>query len=535
MLHKLFNNQSKTITSAAIILGAASLVSRLLGILRDRILAGEFGAGVELDMYYAAFRIPDLVFNLLILGALSAGFIPVFTGYLSKKEKAWELVNVVLNVMLVSMVLISGLLIVLAPWLTRLIAPGFSPEQLKITTVLTQIMFLSPILLGISGLFGSVLQSFKRFFVYSIAPILYNVGIIIGVLFFVPILGIYGLAWGVVFGASMHMIIQLLATLSLGYCYRWSFNLSHRGLKKILMMMVPRTLGLAITQINFLIVTIIGSTLAAGSITIFNLASNIQSFPLGIFGISFAIAAFPTLSELNKKRKKFIETLSLTIRQILFFIIPASALLIILRAQIVRVILGSGRFDWEDTVLTLETLSLFAFSLFAQAIILVLIRAFYARRDSKTPFYTGLISAFANIILAVMLVESLGVAGLALAFSLASILNLVLLTLILHYRLGKLDGEKITISFVKIFIATFILAITAQAIKYPIEQIMGLQTFIGVATQAIAAALGGSIVYLVICWLLKSEELKLFLDSLKRKIGKRPAIAEEIVEKEKLT
>lgn len=535
MLDKLFNNQSKTITSAAIILGAASLISRLLGILRDRVLAGEFGAGAELDMYYTAFRVPDLVFNLLVLGALSAGFIPIFVNHLKNKKKAWELVNVVLNVMFFGLIIISGFLIFLAPHLIKLIAPGFPKEQLLITANLSRIMFLSPILLGISGIFGGVLQSFRRFFIYSIAPILYNIGIIIGVLFFVPIFGIYGLAWGVVFGALMHMSIQSAALFSLGYRYQFLINLNHPGLRKIFKMMVPRTLGLLVSQINFLIVTIIGSTLAVGSIAIFNLASNIQSFPLGIFGISFAIAAFPTMSELANKKKKFIKVFSLTIRQILFFILPASAMLIVLRAQVVRVILGSGLFDWEDTILTLETLSLFAISLFAQALALVLIRAFYAQKDSKTPLYTGLISVFANIILAIILIEPLGVAGLALAFSLSNVLNLVLLFLILHSRLGKLDGQKITISSIKILIATFMLAITAQAIKYPIEQIMGLETFFAVAVQAAAAALGGSAVYLLSCWLMRSEELNVFLSSLRKKFLKPPAIAEEIIEKEKLT
>jgi len=331
------------------------------------------------------------------------------------------------------------------------------------------------------------------------------------------------------------MLVQLIASFSLGYRYKFSIDLNHPGLKKIFKMMVPRTLGLLVSQLNFLIVTIIGSTLAVGSITIFNLANNIQSFPLGIFGISFAIAAFPTLSELSRKKKQFIEVLSLTIRQILFFILPASAMLIVLRAQVVRVILGTGLFDWEDTILTLETLSLFALSLFAQGLILVFIRAFYAQHDSKTPFYVGLISAFANIILAIVFIESLGVAGLALAFSLSNILNLVLLGLLLHARLGKLDGQKIIISSIKIITATFLLALTAQAIKYPIEQIMGLETFIDVTVQAGAAALGGSFVYLLSCWLMRSEELNIFLASLKKKLLKQPLIAEEIIEKDKLT
>ena len=535
MLGKIFKTESKTLTSAAIILGAASLISRLLGVLRDRVLAGEFGAGIELDMYYTAFRIPDLVFNLLVLGALSAGFIPVFTEYLKNKTKAWELVNIVLNVLTVALILLTVLLIILAPWLIKIIAPGFDADQVALTSGLTRVMFLSPILLGISGIFGSVLQSLKRFFIYSVAPIIYNIGIIIGALIFTRYWGIYGLAWGVVFGAFMHLIIQTIAVLVSGYRYQWQLDLTNKGLIRILKMMVPRTLSLIVSQFNLLVVTIIGSTLAAGSIAIFNLANNIQSFPLGLFGISFAIAAFPALAELSNKKKQFIDTLSLTIRQILFFIVPASVLLIVLRAQVVRVILGSGRFDWEDTIVTLETLSLFAFSLFAQALVLVLIRAFFALEDSKTPFYAGLINAFANIIMAVMLVEPFGVAGLALAFSLSTILNFVLLLLILHYRLGKLDGDKVASSSIKILVATFMLAITAQAIKYPLEQSFGTETFIGISLQTLAASFGGLTVYLMVSWLMKSEELDILLLSLHKKFMKRPAIAEEIIEKEKLT
>lgn len=535
MLRKILSGQSKTITSAAILLGAASLVSRLLGILRDRVLAGEFGAGFELDMYYAAFRIPDLVFNLLVLGALSAGFIPVFSGYLSNKKRAWELVNVVLNVMLITMVLLTVLLIILAPWILKIIVPGFNEVQLEITTILTRIMFLSPILLGISGIFGSILQSYKQFFIYSLAPILYNIGIIIGALFFVPYLGLNGLAWGVVFGAFMHMIVQLLAVFALGYKYSFKLNLNHKGLLKILNMMLPRTLGLVVSQINLLVVTIIGSTLAVGSIAIFNFANNIQSFPLGLFGISFAIAAFPTFSELVSKKKKFVEAFSLAVRQILFLIIPASVFLIILRAQIVRVVLGTGRFDWEDTVLTLEALSIFALSLFAQALILVIARAFYAHHDSKTPFYTGLIAAFGNIILSIMLIEPFGVTGLVMAFSMSMILNFVLLLIMLHYKLGSLDGERIFFSTLKILTATFMLGLVAQAAKYPLEQAFGTITLLGVIAQATAAILAGSIVYLVVCYLLKSEELTIFIESFKKKFGKHPAIAEEILEQEKLT
>ena len=535
MFEKLLNRQSKTITAAAVILGAASLLSRLLGILRDRILAGQFGAGAELDMYYAAFRLPDLLYNLLILGALSAGFIPVFTGYLNRKSKAWQLVNDLLNVMFVALIFICGVLFLLAPWLVKIITPGFSGQNLEVTVQLTRIMLLSPIFLGLSGLFGGILQSFKKFFIYSLSPILYNVGIILGALFLVPAWGIYGLAWGVVLGALAHMLMQIVPVFYLGWRYQWIFDLKNPGFLKILKMTGPRTLGLMVSQLNFLAVTIIGSTLAAGSIAIFNLANNIQSFPLGLFGVSFAIAAFPALSELADKKKKFIETLSLTARQILFLVVPSSALLIVLRAQIIRVILGSGRFDWEDTVLTLQALSLFAFSLFAQSLILILARAFYAQKDSKTPFYAGLVCAGANVIMAVMFIERFGVLGLALAFSLSNILNLVLLFLALHYRLGRLDGEKIAISAGKILVATFMLGLAAQAVKYPMVQVLGLETFLGVSLQMISATLAGVAAYSLTAWLLRSEELILLVDSIRKKVLHKPEIPEEIIEQEAIS
>ena len=535
MLKKFFLNQSKTITSAAIIIGATSLLSRILGIFRDRVLASEFGASRELDIYYAAFRIPDLVFNLLILGALSAGFIPVFSQYLNQPKKAWRLVNIILNLIFIFLVLLSGLLFFLAPWLTKIITPGFDQSSLDVTTNLSRIMFFSPILLGLAGVFAGVLQSFKRFFLFSIAPILYNLGIIIGAIFLTDFFGIYGLAWGVVFGSLLHLAVQVFASWLLGYHYQWILDFTDKGVLQIIKMMVPRTLALMVGQINLLVITMIGSTLAVGSIAVFNLANNIQSFPLGLFGVSFAIAVFPSLSQQVKKKKDFVEILSLAIRQILFFILPASALLIVLRAQVVRVILGAGKFDWEDTVITLETLSFFAISLFAQSLILVLVRAFYAKLDSKTPFYLGLISAFANLIFAFTLTPNFGVSGLAIAFSLASILNLVLLILALHFQLGRLDGGRIAISTIKILISTFMLAIVAQAIKYPMEKYFGLNTFIGISLQTGAAALGGLLIYFMVAFFLQSEELKMFIDALKNKLSAKPVVTKEIIEEEKLS
>ncbi|PIR59700.1 MAG: murein biosynthesis integral membrane protein MurJ, partial [Candidatus Pacebacteria bacterium CG10_big_fil_rev_8_21_14_0_10_45_6] len=344
MIKQLFSSQSKTITGAAIILGVASFVSRLVGILRDRVLAHHFGAGDVLDAYYSAFRIPDLLFNLLIAGALSAGFIPVFLEIWKKdKQRAWDLTNSLLSLVLICFAIASVILYAVTPSMMRALVPGFDAQKLDLTISLTRIMLLSPIFLAISSVISSVLHSLKNFMVFAISPILYNLGIIAGVVFFVPRFGVTGLAWGVVLGALLHVGIQIPALIHQGFSYRPLLNIKDTYVKKIVLLTIPRTLGLATHQINLLVVTLIASGLSAGSVTIFHFANNLQYFPIGLIGHSFAIAAFPTMAALvaEGRTHQMIEHLSRTIRQILFLIIPATIIFLLLRAQIVRVILGS--------------------------------------------------------------------------------------------------------------------------------------------------------------------------------------------------
>jgi len=531
MIKRLFNGEINSITVAALLVGGSSLISRLLGIFRDRILAGQFGAGDTLDIYYAAFRIPDLIFNLLVLGALSAGFIPIFTSLIKSPlekiksllgdnyKEAWQLASNILNILGFGLLILCGLGVIFAPQIMHLITPGFSREKMDLTVGLTRIMFLSPIFLGISSVFGGILQSFKRFFVYSMSPIFYNIGIIIGALYFVPIWGIYGLAWGVVLGAALHMIVQIPALTGLGFKYKFKFDIKNSNVRKIWLMMVPRTMSLAISQLNLLVITIIASTMASGSLAVFNFANNLQSFPVGIFGISFAIAAFPALSASAFDKKKLVKDFSLTVRQILFFIIPSTVILLALRAQIIRVILGTGKFDWQDTILTIDTLGFFAISLFAQALIPLLIRVFYARHDSKTPFIIGIFSALVNIFLSIKLSQSLGVAGLALAFSISNVINLMLLWAWLNFEIGKIDELKIFISTVKFSLAALACGLAVQGTKLAIGTNVDMTKFLGVLTQGAVAGLAGILVYLLVCLILKSEELFNFWASLKRRLG----------------
>ena len=520
MFKKILSGKINSITLAALLVALSSLVSRFLGIFRDRILAGEFGAGDALDVYYAAFRIPDLVFNLLVLGALSAGFIPVFTSLIKRENKseAWEFASSILNVLVLFITILSGLFIIFAPFLMEFIVPGFSSEKQELTVALTRIMFLSPIFLGISSVFGGILQSFKRFFVYSLSPIIYNIGIIVGALYLVPIWGIYGLAVGVVLGAFMHMSIQIPMAFSLGFRYIFKFNFKNKEVRKVGLMMIPRTMSLAISQINLLVITVIASTLAIGSITIFNFANNLQSFPVGIFGISFAIAAFPTLSVVAFNKDKLINNFSTALRQILFFIVPSTVLLLTLRAQIIRVVFGTGRFDWQDTILTMDALGFFAVSLFAQALIPLLVRVFYARNNSKTPFFIGLVSAVFNIFLSLWLAKSMGVAGLALAFSISSILNFIMLWTVLRLEIGELDELRILISSVKFVVASVMCGVVVQSIKLAIWPFIDMTKFWGVLAQGFTAGIFGIVAYLVICFILQSEELFDFIASIKRRL-----------------
>ncbi len=534
---KILNSQSKSITGAAIIISGATLVSRLVGLLRDRIFAHYFGAGPVMDAYYAAFKIPDLVYNLLIIGALSAAFIPTFTKLFygseaqprtepalagsgtGDKSPAWKLANNVLNITAVSLGVVSVMGIIFTPALAPLIAPGFSPASQELVISFTRIMFGSTILLGLSMVIGGILQSLRAFFLYSLAPIFYNVGIIIGATILAPIWGINGLAWGVVLGAFFHFSLQTYSAYANGYRWRWYLNWRDKEAKLMGKLMIPRTLGLAISQLNLVIITILASLLPAGSVAVFHFANNLQAVPIGIIGIPFALAVFPVLSMAASQNniQEFIKNLSSTIRQILFLIIPFSIIILLLRAQIVRVVLGTGKFDWTATINTADTLAFFSLSLFAQALIPVIARAFYALANTKTPFIVGVISELFSVIAALLLMKPLGVAGLALAFSIGSILNFSILTIALRSHLKSIDGEKILSSFFRIFLAAIPMALVIQFAKYPLAAIFDQTRFFGILGQGLVASLAGLAIYLLICYLLRVPELLQLKESLARR------------------
>lgn len=532
-LYRLFSSQAKTITFAATLVGISALVSGLLGLFRDRLLASYFGAGSDLDIYFAAFRIPDFIYGILIMGGISAVFLPVFAEYFQRnKEEAWQFTSNLLNVFLILLIFFCGLLAIFTPWLIRFITPGFAPEEKSLAISLTRIMFLSPIFFALSSVFSGVLHYFNRFLAYSLAPILYNLGIILGIVFFVPIFGLPGLAYGVVLGAFFHWAIQIPAAKSSGFKYRPVFDLKFPGLIKVFKLMIPRTIGAAAYHLNLIVITAIASTLSVGSIAIFNLADHLQHFPVALIGASFAIAAFPTLSRtwLSDFKEEFLGSFSSTFRQILFLIIPISVLIFLLRIPIVRFVLGAGEFDELAVQLTAASLGLFCLGIFAFSVIPFLARVFYSFQDTKTPTLIGISSMVLNIILAFFLVwflsfpnffsefminilrlKSIGditVIGLPLALSLAGIFQFSLLLSFLKKERGEIGSKEIWQSLWKILLASFFMTLSVC---------LTLQVVSGLLMQIIFGATVGLLSYLLLTILLKSPELKIIKESIFRR------------------
>lgn len=516
MLKKIFNTQSQTINGAAIIIAGATLINKIFGIVRDRSIAHIYGAGTVSDVYYVAFKIPDLIYGLLVVGALSAGFIPVFTKlFNTNKNSAWKLANNTLNILAVVLIFLCSLGIVASPALAKIIAPGFNPEKIKMLISFMRIIFLSPLFLGISMVAGGILQSLKLFLLYSVAPIFYNAGIIFGAWVLVPMVGPTGLAWGVVVGALLHLLLQMYGSFQAGYRWEWYFNLKDKDTKIIGKLMIPRTLGLAVTNINIIITTVLASLLPIGSVAILSFADNLQWVPIGIIGISLALASFPILSEAIALDKKtvFVEALSSTIRQIIFLIVPIVLIFLILRAQIVRVVLGSGAFDWSATKNTANALAFFALGMLSQSLIPLLARAFYAMSDTKTPFVVGVISGLCNIIFAILLIDYLGVAGLALAGSLGATINAVLLFGILRKNIGNLQDVEILYSLYRVSIAGLGMAVLMQILKQPLSLVFDQNYFWGIFGQGALAGILGLFLYGIICYILKLPEFLRFKNS----------------------
>jgi putative peptidoglycan lipid II flippase len=532
MIKKIINLQSKTITFSAALIAFSIGVSAVLGLLRDRLLVTHFPVG-ELDVYFAAFRIPDFIYGILITGGIVAVFLPVFSSVFERsQEEGLRLASNIMNVLLLILFFLCGVLFFITPFVVKFVVPGFSAEELKETIFLTRIMLASPIILGASSLFSGFLQYFERFLAYSLAPIFYNIGIILGIVFLAPSFGLVGVAYGVIVGAVLHLVVQIPPAYFAGFSYKPIIDFKQKELRKVFFLMIPRIIGQASAKINIIVITALASLLTVGSVSIFNLANNLQSFPIRIVGVAFAVAAFPAFSRslAQKKRKEFSESFSKVICQVLFFIIPASVIVFLLRAHIVRLVLGVENFGWKETQLTAACLGVFSFAFFAGAVIHILVRAFFSFQDTKTPVIISLFAMGVNIILAFFFVwliqgqgffndflsvvlrleriEKIEVVAFPLSVFVSSILHLGLLTHFFKKKMVDFYNPRIRDCVIKTVFASLVMGGYIYITRIFIENIFSLNTFLTVLLAASASTLVGGVAYLLILKGLDSLELK---------------------------
>lgn len=531
MVKRFFRNSTsiifrrqKTLLSAAVIMMFLIFASRVLGLVRNWFLAGTFGAGPELDAYNAGFVLPDLIAIVLINGALSVAFIPIFTTYLTQKgsEEAWEMGSSVLNLSLL-VFLAFGIIIFLFPQqLNSLIVPGLDPETAQTAANMTRIVAFGEIFLVIGSFLTATLQSYHRFIAPALAPVAYNLGIIFGIVFLSKAFGIYGVGFGVVIGAFFHFLLQFLMVRRFGYKYSFKLDFKNLGFRKVIKLSIPRSAGIGLAQLELTVSIFLASLLASGSIAILRFSIDIQNLPIALFGSTIAVAAFPTLSSewAGNKLEQFKATFLSSLHQILYLAIPLSIIFVTLRIPIVRLTLGSGLFDWEDTVATATTLSFFSFGVFAQAGFLLVSRAFYSMHDTVTPLRVALASLAIHVIAGIMfmLVLNLPIQFLGLASAISGVFSFFALLAILDRRLGGFDRRKLFIPVVKIVTSAFVMAVILYiplhfkiGEKYIIDFIIDTTRAINLLFLTLFVAFFGFAIYVLLTWWFKSEELKSFL------------------------
>lgn len=499
------------------------MFSKILGLIRDRLLAHVFSPD-KIDIFWAGFRLPDLIFQIVILGALSVAFIPVFTENLESKGKkeAFEMAGAILNVFLTIFILATILIYIFAqPIVSSIIAPGFTPDRQMQVVILTRIILFGQVILVLGSFFIGILQSFQRFIIPAFAPLFYNLGIILGIAFFSKSFGITGAAFGVVLGAALHVLIQLPLVWSMGFRFTLNVKFFHPGVKEITKLMSIRTLGLAAEQINETVGLALASLASIGSVTYLTFAQHLQVVPIGLFGATLAQAALPILSSERARGKieEFKITIITTLHQILFLTLPATAILIVIRIPVVRLVFGASQFNWQATVLTGATLAYLAIGLSAQAISLLLVRGFYALKDTKTPVFVSLIVVLLNIILSIDFIIrlNLGVWSIGLANSISALLSACLLFLTLHFKIGRFNLKVVLSPFLKMVMATVIMGVALYIPIKLLDQVIfdTTKTINLIALTGISSIFALSI-YMIVVWYLKVPELNTYVELLKR-------------------
>jgi putative peptidoglycan lipid II flippase len=465
----------RSVAANATIVAGAYVISRFLGLLREVLIARQFGTSPNYDAYVAAFKIPDLLFLVVMSGAFGSAFIPVFGGFLGRgeREKAWRLASSVLT-FTIAVLLGGGILVFLfaGPLMSYVVAPDMAAPQQHLATNLTRLLLLSPLLLGLGAAGKGMLEAQDAFTIPAIAPILYNCGIIFGAIFLAPTMGVYGLAVGVIAGASGHAGVQFFSLARRGLRFNPSLSRQVEGLSEVGRLMLPRLVGQAAFQVNFIVMTNFASRLGKGNISAINYANQLFMLPHGILALSISTVIFPAMArqfELGQIREMK-HTLSSALSPLLFLTIPASIGLYMFRVSIVQVLFQFGSFSSSSTMLVAEALQYFAVGLLAFAVVETVTRAFYAMHDTRTPVIASIVTIGANILLSWVLSPRMGIGGLALSISITTTIEMLILLTVLRRRTGRFESELVR-QIGKVLVAGAVLVVTSHSLAPKLAQV----------------------------------------------------------------
>ncbi|MCB0165040.1 MAG: murein biosynthesis integral membrane protein MurJ [Anaerolineae bacterium] len=491
------------------ILMVAFLATKIVGFGRQIVIARAFGTGAEYDAYVAAFRLPDILFLLISGGALGTAFIPILSERLTRRPETdpdgWRLTSGVLNTLLLVVTAIAILMALLAnPLVEWVVAPGFSPDTQALTANLMRLTLISTIIFSVSSLLGAVLNTRQHFVLPAIAPLIYNVGIMAGAIFLVPIFGVYGLIWGAILGSLGHLLIQVPGLLRYGLRYQPILAWDDHELWHIARLMGPRVLNIVVIQINFVVMFNLASRLNEGTVSALDYGWDLMQMPQTIIGSAIGIVLFPTLSELAAKGDiaTLRHTLAQTLRIILALTIPAMVGLIVLGRPLIQVMLERGEFGPDSTAAVYQSLQFWALALIAHSALEVVNRVFYAQKDTVTPFLSSVVSMVINLGLALLLYRRLAAGGLALSNGVAVTVEVIIMLVIAHYRLNGVEAGAI--------LKTLLLTLLAAGAMGLV--IMAFTTFAPNLSPPLIAAVGGLlglVTYLVVGLVVGVKEIRL--------------------------
>lgn len=511
--------RQQTILSAAFIIMVSTAGSLILGLIRQRLLASYFGQTIDLlEAYIAAARVPEVIFEVMILSGLSITFVPFFSKLRVEKgdEKVWEYVANLINLSLLTFFILAVFVFVFSHFLAVLVAPGKSDFVQNTIADLIKIMTIPQFFFIISVFLTGVLQSFQRFFFPALATIFYNLGIIFGIVWLSPTFGIFGPAWGMVIGAVFHSAIQLPLAYKFGLRFKFKFIFFDKTVSSTFQLLAPRVFGTAVARIADLVNISLASLISTGSVVAFNFSQILYFFPINLFAVSISQAALPSLSSEYSRNDmdRFKVTLLTSMHQMLFLVLPITVILAVLRIPVVRLVFGAANFPWDLTVLTGRTLIVFTIGLGAHAVSLLLVRAFYAIHDAKTPVIINIIGASLNILLSFVLIKilNLSVFYLAGAYVFSNLINSFMLLLFLDSKIGHFNKAKLLLPAIKILFASFLMGIGLYLpIKLLDQVVIDTTRTIGLIAITLIATLSGLTVYIVLTWLLKVKEVNLLI------------------------